>query len=48
MPRPDIPLLLEPNDLLALSAESAASRPVLVDVSSPENYSNGHIPDFCR
>ena len=44
MPRPDISLLLEPNDLLALSAESAASRPVLVDVSSPENYSNGHIP----
>jgi thiosulfate/3-mercaptopyruvate sulfurtransferase len=44
MPRPDIPLLLEPADLLALGTETGAPRPVLVDVSSPENYRSGHIP----
>ncbi|MCZ6831671.1 MAG: rhodanese-like domain-containing protein [Gammaproteobacteria bacterium] len=42
MPRPDIPLLLEPEQLADLIA--GAAEPVLVDVSSPENYRNGHIP----
>ena len=44
MPRSDIPLLLEPQQLSTLLSGTAASSLVLVDLSSPDNYTAGHIP----
>jgi thiosulfate/3-mercaptopyruvate sulfurtransferase len=44
MPLPDIPLLLETGHLAELIAANNTGGLVLVDVSSPENYRNGHIP----
>jgi thiosulfate/3-mercaptopyruvate sulfurtransferase len=44
MPSPDIPLLLEISQLAELIAAGTAADLALVDVSSLENYCDGHIP----
>ncbi len=44
MPNSPIPLLLEAEQLSDLLTESAAGGLLVVDVSSQENYRNGHIP----
>ena len=44
MPHTAIPMLLEPEQLSDLIAESTAGTLLVVDVSSQENYLSGHIP----
>jgi len=41
MPQPSLPLLLEIEQYRELASPQAQ---LLIDVSSPENYANGHIP----